>query len=302
MADVLTVVAKIRAAKGKGDALAALLKEQVAVVMKAEPGCLVYRPHRSTKDPDVFVKAFAAHSEKSRSHCVAVEGRSGIAAEPDEIRRVEIDESNRVVAEAHLFPDEALPAHGVKLSLEIGASGKVVLARRVELDEIASSDITEGRLREEILVPGFVKARRPGGVRASEDTRIEDDGGRESERDADAGEHGATQAHLRDAEPEDLAPQAPEPCRPHLEADDEEEHDDAELGDVEDGLGMREQPEAEGPDGETRCEVAKHRAQPQALEQGDGDDAGAEQCDDADEFGSLSGFRHGGSAGEGRRS
>src|SRR5262245_39619562 len=32
MADVLTVVAKIRAAKGKGDALAALLKEQVAAV------------------------------------------------------------------------------------------------------------------------------------------------------------------------------------------------------------------------------------------------------------------------------
>jgi quinol monooxygenase YgiN len=55
MADVLTVVAKIRAAKGKGDALAALLKEQVAVVRKAEPGCLIYRPHRSTKDPDLFI-------------------------------------------------------------------------------------------------------------------------------------------------------------------------------------------------------------------------------------------------------
>src|SRR5262244_2738438 len=55
MADVLTVVAKIRAAKGKGDALAALLKEQVAAVRKAEPGCLIYRPHRSTKDPDVFI-------------------------------------------------------------------------------------------------------------------------------------------------------------------------------------------------------------------------------------------------------
>jgi len=54
MADVLTVVAKIRAAKGKGDALAALLKEQVAAVRKAEPGCLIYRPHRSTKDPDLF--------------------------------------------------------------------------------------------------------------------------------------------------------------------------------------------------------------------------------------------------------
>ena len=55
MADVLTVVAKVRAAKGKGDALAALLKEQVAAVRKAEPGCLVYRPHRSTKDPDLFI-------------------------------------------------------------------------------------------------------------------------------------------------------------------------------------------------------------------------------------------------------
>ena len=54
MADVLTVVARLRAAKGKGDALAALLKEQVAAVRKAEPGCLMYRPHRSTKDPEQF--------------------------------------------------------------------------------------------------------------------------------------------------------------------------------------------------------------------------------------------------------
>ena len=55
MADVLTVVAKIRAAKGKGDALAALLAEQAEVVRKAEPGCLVYRPHRSTTDPEIFL-------------------------------------------------------------------------------------------------------------------------------------------------------------------------------------------------------------------------------------------------------
>jgi quinol monooxygenase YgiN len=55
MADVLTVIAKIRAAKGKGDALAALLREQVEVVRRAEPGCLIYRPHRSSKDPDLFI-------------------------------------------------------------------------------------------------------------------------------------------------------------------------------------------------------------------------------------------------------
>ena len=55
MADVLTVVAKLRAAKGKGDALAALLAEQAAAVRKAEPGCLVYRVHRSTTDPELFL-------------------------------------------------------------------------------------------------------------------------------------------------------------------------------------------------------------------------------------------------------
>ena len=55
MAHVLTVVARIRAAKGKGDALAALLSEQAGVVLRAEPGCVVYRVHRSTKDPELFL-------------------------------------------------------------------------------------------------------------------------------------------------------------------------------------------------------------------------------------------------------
>jgi quinol monooxygenase YgiN len=48
-------VARLRAAPGKADALAALLTEQVAVIRKAEPGCLVYRCHRSTSDPDAFL-------------------------------------------------------------------------------------------------------------------------------------------------------------------------------------------------------------------------------------------------------
>lgn len=55
MADVITVVATLRAAKSKGDALAALLTEQAGVVRSAEPGCLVYRVHRSTADPDHFM-------------------------------------------------------------------------------------------------------------------------------------------------------------------------------------------------------------------------------------------------------
>src|SRR5215207_3148907 len=81
MADVLTVVAKLRATKGKGDALAALLTEQVAAVRAAEPGCLVYRPHRSTSDPDLFVfyeqykdaAAFDAH--RSAPHLATYRAR-----------------------------------------------------------------------------------------------------------------------------------------------------------------------------------------------------------------------------------
>jgi quinol monooxygenase YgiN len=94
MADVLTVIAKIRAAKGKGDALAALLKEQVAAVRQAEPGCLVYRPHRSTKDPDLFVfyeqyrddAAFDAH--RKAPHLAAYRERrekEGLTEGPPEV-------------------------------------------------------------------------------------------------------------------------------------------------------------------------------------------------------------------------
>jgi quinol monooxygenase YgiN len=71
MPGILTVVATIRAAEGKGDALAALLTEQARAVLAAEPGCLVYRPHRSTVDPDFFLfyemyedeAAFEAHRQ-----------------------------------------------------------------------------------------------------------------------------------------------------------------------------------------------------------------------------------------------
>jgi quinol monooxygenase YgiN len=55
MINVLTVVARIRATSGNGDALAALLSEQAAAVRTAEPGCLVYRVHRSTTDPELFL-------------------------------------------------------------------------------------------------------------------------------------------------------------------------------------------------------------------------------------------------------
>ena len=54
MAEV-AVVAKLRAAPGKGDRLAALLTEQCGVVRATEPGCTAYRLLRSRDDPDLFV-------------------------------------------------------------------------------------------------------------------------------------------------------------------------------------------------------------------------------------------------------
>lgn len=71
MTHALTVIAEIRAAPGKGDALAAFLAGQVAAVVKTEPGCLAYRAHRSTTDPELFVfyeayvddAAFEAHRQ-----------------------------------------------------------------------------------------------------------------------------------------------------------------------------------------------------------------------------------------------
>lgn len=55
MKATVVVVATLRAASGKADALAALLTEQAAVIRKTEPGCAVYRVHRSTTDPDAFL-------------------------------------------------------------------------------------------------------------------------------------------------------------------------------------------------------------------------------------------------------
>ncbi len=55
MAGEITLIARIRAAKGKADALEQVLKEMVEVVRREEPGCLAYRPHRSPTDPDLFI-------------------------------------------------------------------------------------------------------------------------------------------------------------------------------------------------------------------------------------------------------
>lgn len=55
MSDALTVVAKIHPKPGKEGAVEALLVKMAKAVQQAEPDCLVYRPHRTTATPVVFL-------------------------------------------------------------------------------------------------------------------------------------------------------------------------------------------------------------------------------------------------------
>lgn len=94
MTDAVTVVATIRAAKDKGDALAALLVEQAAFVRREEPGCVTYRSHRSTTDPELFLfyevyrdaAAFEAHRKAPHlAQFRARRERDGLAAGPPDV-------------------------------------------------------------------------------------------------------------------------------------------------------------------------------------------------------------------------
>ncbi len=90
--NVVTVVAKLYPKAGKEDELQAILVEQTAAVLKAEPGCLVYRVHRLAKSPTVFLfyeqyrtpEAFERH--RTAPHLRAYrERQAGLLDKPTEV-------------------------------------------------------------------------------------------------------------------------------------------------------------------------------------------------------------------------
>lgn len=92
MADVFTVVAKLRARPGRETELEALLTRQVAAVRANEPDCLVYRLHRLAPDSTVFLfyeqyrsqAAFDVH--RKAPHLAAFQGeRKDLVAGPAEV-------------------------------------------------------------------------------------------------------------------------------------------------------------------------------------------------------------------------
>jgi quinol monooxygenase YgiN len=95
MSTAVTVIARLRAAKGKSDALRALLVEQAAAVRRAEPECLAYRVHQGLDDPELFVfyelyasdAAFDGH--RAAPHLAAFRARreqEGLVAAPAEVQ------------------------------------------------------------------------------------------------------------------------------------------------------------------------------------------------------------------------
>ena len=54
MSEILSIVARIQAAPGAGDALETEMRVLVAKT-RQEAGCICYDLHRGTEDPDVFV-------------------------------------------------------------------------------------------------------------------------------------------------------------------------------------------------------------------------------------------------------
>ena len=95
MPNETVVIARLRAAPDRADALAALLIEQADAVRRAEPGCLLYRVHRATDDADVFLfyevyaddAAFEAH--RSSAHLAEYRKRrdsQGLVAGPADVQ------------------------------------------------------------------------------------------------------------------------------------------------------------------------------------------------------------------------
>ena len=73
--------------------------------------------------------------------------------------------------------------------------------------------------------------------------------------------------------------EAPEPGRVEFQPDQEEQQDDAEIGNVEHVLGACHQPQPIGADQRARTQIAQHRAETEAAEQADEDHCRSEDDD-----------------------
>ena len=91
-------------------------------------------------------------------------------------------------------------------------------------------------------------------------------GGRLEQEQRGRGEQRAADKHVGQPETEDRTPQCPQPARLHLQSYDEQKHDDAEFGDVENGFGIGEKAKSERADDEAGSEITEHRTEAEPSE------------------------------------
>ncbi len=109
----------------------------------------------------------------------------------------------------------------------------------------------------------------------------------EAERQADGGQRNGGGDELDRAEPEDRRAHGPQPHRAQLEPDHEQQHHDAELGEMEDVLDVVDridEADAERADHDAGREIAEHRAEAQEAAERRGNGGGGQKHRHLNEF------------------
>jgi quinol monooxygenase YgiN len=109
----LTAIIRIRAAPGKGDAMARLLLDHVSSWRADEPGVLLHPPHRSASDPDLFLlceyyadEAFErlAHAARLDAFRQRVTEQELAAGSDDDAVEIELYRTSQLWSVNRLFP------------------------------------------------------------------------------------------------------------------------------------------------------------------------------------------------------
>ena len=108
---------------------------------------------------------------------------------------------------------------------------------------------------------------------------------RQTQRERDQREDRCRDQHLREAEPEHRLAHRAQARRLQFQPDDEQQQHHAELGNVHDALGVLDDAQAPGSDGDACREVAEDGAETQSPEQRDRQHRGAEKDGDLSDEG-----------------
>ncbi len=137
----------------------------------------------------------------------------------------------------------------------------------------------ERRLADRALAQAFLlqHLQHYGGGRHGHDETDRDGAlhGQSDQQGRSADRHGRRR-HLRPAQAEDRAAQAPQERGPHLQPDQEQQDHHAEFGELHHIGLLADQAEREGADHRAGDQVAQHRAHAEPLGQGHGDHAGGQ--------------------------